>query len=79
MRNYEIQVPTQLIFESPTGGTRIFAVLKADRRQLSDRRLTSRGGRRSTDALEQAKVNQGIVRPTRVERTFLEPIAAYCR
>jgi hypothetical protein len=79
MRNYETQVPTHLILDSPAGEARIFAVLKADRRQLSDRRLTSRGGRRSTDVLEQAKVNQGIVRPTRVERTFLEPVAAHCR
>ena len=79
MRNHEIQVPTQLILNSRTGEPRIFAVLKADRRQLSDRRLTSRGGRRGTDGAEQSKVNPAIVRPTRVERTYLEPIAAYCR
>ena len=79
MRNHEIQVPTQLILNSRTGEPRIFAVLKADRRQLSDRRLLNRGGRRATDPMDQATVKPGIVRPTRVERTFLEPIAAYCR
>ena len=79
MRDNNANVPTELVFPSPTGEARIFAVLKADRRQLSDRRLTNRGGRRETDAVSQATVNPAVLRPTKVERTFLEPVAVLCR
>jgi hypothetical protein len=80
MRDNETQVPTQVMLSpSPTGEARIFAVLKADRRQVSDRRMTNRGGRRETDAIEHGAINPSGLRPTRLERTFLEPVAVLCR
>jgi hypothetical protein len=80
MRENETQATTQVMLSpSPTGEARIFAVLKADRRQVSDRRMTHRGGRRETDAVEHAAVNLDVLRPTPIERSFLEPVAGLCR
>lgn len=69
------QVPTHLLLDS-AGETRIFAILKADRRQVADRRITVRGGRRATDPV----ANQGVNRVAmRAERPYLEPVCAPCR
>lgn len=69
------QVPTHLLLDS-AGETRIFAILKADRRQVADRRITVRGGRRATDPV----ANQGVNRVAmRAERSFLEPVGVPCR
>jgi hypothetical protein len=75
MRESESQVPLKLMLPNAEGEPRIFAVLKADRRQISDRRLTSRGGRRTTDAIvAEAAIDPGTLRVNRLERTFLEPV-----
>ena len=69
------QVPTHLLLNS-MGETRIFAVLKADRRQVGDRRMTARGGRRATDPVANHGVNRVAMR---AERSFLEPVGVRCR
>ena len=68
-------VPTHLLLDS-MGETRIFAILKADRRQVGDRRMTARGGRRATDPVANHGVNRVAMR---AERSFLEPVAVPCR
>ena len=81
MRESESQVPSKLMLPTAVGEPRIFAVLKADRRQISDRRLTNRGGRRATDAMEPDEaLDSSALRMNRLERTFLEPVGvALCR
>ena len=81
MRESESQVPSKLMLPTAVGEPRILAVLKADRRQISDRRLTNRGGRRETDAIgPHAAPDPGALRMNRLERTFLEPVGvALCR
>jgi len=41
--------------------------------------MTNRGGRRETDAIEHGAINPSVLRPTLLERTFLEPVAVLCR
>ena len=75
MREFESQVPSKLVLPNPHGEPRVSAVLKSDRRQVSDRRMTSRGGRRATDAVEQdASLNPGNLRVNSVERVHFEPV-----
>jgi hypothetical protein len=78
MRKSDRQVQIQAKNGDSPVNTAIFAILKADRRQVGDRRVIYRGGRRSTDGqVAQAPIVPNVIRMSSVlEIARFEPVGA---